>query len=298
MRALFSTSSDVYENLAAEELFLDDFERSGPLLFFYVDSAAIVVGKNQNPWRECATGWARRRGVPIARRLSGGGTVWHDPGNLNFSLILSRADYRQDEVFARVLQALASLMPLQLERAGNSLMVAGRKFSGAAFCFRGPAVLHHATLLIDAKLELLRRAMEPALPMIETRAVPSRPAPTVNLREFVPSLGVSEAARALASVLAPDCVLESWSPPPDDRYRNLVLRHRDPAWIFGYTPAFTVPLPDGYRVEVENGLLARLCRPDGAVTSLDGLPFEQKTFTREVLPLLDGRGALLAELDW
>lgn len=298
MRALFSISSDVYENLAAEEYFLDDFERIGPLLFFYVDSAAIVVGKNQNPWRECATGWARRMGVPIARRISGGGTVWHDLGNLNFSLILPRADYRQDEVFARVLQALTSLLPLGLEREGNSLMVAGRKFSGAAFCFRGPAVLHHATLLVDADLELLRRAMAPALPMIETRAVPSRPAPTVNLRQFVPSLGVSEVVRALASAFAPDCALESWSPPTDDRYRKLVSRYRDPAWIFGYTPAFAVPLADGYRLEVENGMLVRLICPDGTVISLGGLPFERKTFQREEFPLLNERGATLAEADW
>ena len=78
-----SQSLDVYRNLAIEEYQMEHATEHGPVLFLWQSDCAVVAGKNQNPWRECRLDLMREEGVPLARRISGGGTVYHDAGNLN-----------------------------------------------------------------------------------------------------------------------------------------------------------------------------------------------------------------------
>lgn len=296
MRVLWSTSRDVHANLAAEEWMLDRFAVDGPTLFFYVNKPAIVVGKNQNPWREAATGWARREGVPLARRVSGGGTVWHDEGNLNFSLIVSRKEYEQSRVFNQTRAALAELGVETFLRDGNSLVVEDRKVSGTAFCFRGPAVLHHGTLLIRSDLDRLRRAMVPALPDVETRAIASRPASVMLLAERLVKLTPEIAARALARRFSG---IERWTEWTwvDEEGRS--IRHRDWAWVFGYTPSFSwVPEPDGPRFTVERGWVVRVDASDGAPVEWTPTPFERETLAGALTAYSMKWAASVLARDW
>lgn len=235
MRALWSSSRQVHANLALEEHLVDQFERSGPLLLFYVNAPSLVVGKNQNPWRECDVAWARREGVPIGRRISGGGTVFHDPGNLNYSLILPRRDYSQERVFHRVCAALHTLGVPARVGDGHSLFADDRKFSGNAFCFRGDAVLHHGTILVESDLLRLRRSLAPALAGIETRAIASRPSPVVNLRELKRGLSLDQVRDALLREIVPGArELEEAPSPPAEQ----VEQHAAWAWVYGHAPAF------------------------------------------------------------
>ena len=248
MRVIQSSSSSVYDNLAWEEWWLDRFGTLGPLLLFYVNGPAVVVGKNQNPWRETNPAFLSDEGVDLARRISGGGTVYHDEGNLNYSLILDRHGYRQDDVFQKIISALqgagiaAEMMP------ANSIGVAGRKFSGHAFCYRGGAVLHHGTLLIDADLDQLRQAMRPAWPELETRAVASRPASVINLAEVMPGLDAPRLMKILTDAFALGVSCSMSAPPEaDEAWQALQARGRDWEWQLGYTPAFTCRLASGER---------------------------------------------------
>ncbi len=273
MRVIWSASRDAHHNLAWESWALDHFDSEGPLLLFYVNDPAIVLGKNQNPWREAATGWARREGVPFARRVSGGGAVWHDDGNLNFSLVTARAGYKQDAVFARTIDALRDLGVSATVQHGNSLVVEGRKISGTAFCFRGAAALHHGTMLIQSDLARLRRALMPALPEIETRAISSRPAPVANLTEFAPGLTVERGAASLARHLAPKGV----SPLFLTAVKNKGLTpFQEEGWVWGHTPAFEWRIAaDGPRVCCERGRVTRIVLPDGREIAGLSIPFER-----------------------
>lgn len=219
---------------------LDRFDADGPALFFYVDEPAVVMGKNQNPWRETHPQAIARDGVTLARRISGGGTVYHDLGNLNYSLILSRNEYRQETLFRQVVEALLGLgIPAEL-MAGNGLAARGRKFSGSAFCYRGRAVLHHGTLLVQADLNRLRRSMKSVLPDIETRAVASKPAPVTNLADLKPGLSMDQVAQALAQELGGGKIAEPSLPPTDDpSWQTLLSRYQEWDWTLGYTPGFT-----------------------------------------------------------
>lgn len=258
MRVCWSSSTSIYYNLALEEWCVDGFNRQGPLLLFYVDGPALVVGKNQNPWREAATGWARRSGVSVARRISGGGTVYHDAGNLNFTLIVPRAGYKKGAIFEQSIAALRSLGIQAQLQDGNSLFVGDRKVSGTAFCFRGAAAMHHGTVLVNADLAQLRRSMKPALPEIETRAIASRPASVANITDFAPALTMEQIATAFAKHLAGTTVCDSMERPADPAFTALLKRHSSWEWRFGYTPAFQWKIESATNtlsLKIEKGLV-------------------------------------------
>lgn len=280
MRALLSTSSAVHENLAWEEALLDAFEDEGPTLFFCANESAIVLGKNQNPWRETNPRLLLDEHIALARRISGGGTVYHDAGNLNYSLILSRSGYHTEDVFHRVIRAFATLGIDAELLPGNSLGVAGRKFSGNAFCFRRSAVLHHGTILMNSDAQRLHRFLKPVLQDIQTKAVQSKPACVVNLCEVRPSLSSHEVQCALAREFSGSDVVEPRVPPAGSAvWRELVNRNRSWTWTHGYTPKFRWTLRAdklSLVLDVEDGRISHAIAQginDEAISELSGCAF-------------------------
>lgn len=258
MRICWSSSTSAQYNLALEEWCLDRFAHDGPILLFYVDEPALIVGKNQNPWREAATGWARKHHIRIARRVSGGGTVYHDTGNLNFTLVVSRASYDQAEIFDRSRAALHSLGIAAELRDGNSLFAFGNKVSGTAFCYRGAAALHHGTVLVHSDLAQLRRALVPALPELETRAIASRPASVANVSDYAPALTMDRVATAFALHLGGSSTREPMPPPRDSEFTRLLARHSSWEWCFGHSPTFRCVIETSSNklvLQVEKGLI-------------------------------------------
>lgn len=238
MRAYQATTTDVFRNLAAEEWLLDAPPPQTPLLFLWQSSSAVVIGKNQNPWLECDTAALAGEGVTLARRISGGGAVYHDGGNLNYALLQPRAEYDRGQVFDRLADALRGL-GIPAERMGrSSLGCGGRKFSGTAFCFRGGRALHHGTVLVNADLDRLRRVLQVPARRIRTRAIASEPAPVMNLQEVRPSLTVETLAAALAGAWGQGVVDRSEPWQTDARYGELCRRHTSAAWRWGRTPPF------------------------------------------------------------
>ncbi len=251
-----SSSSDVFRNLAIEEYLLDHASNFAPALFLYCNERAVVIGKNQNPWRECRVDRLEAEGAALARRISGGGAVYHDEGNLNYSLIVRREDYRPKDMFALAIAAIARLGMAASLTGRTSLTVNGLKVSGTAFALRAGAALHHGTLLVRSDLERLRRLFPGRLSVSETHAVASVPAPVVNLSDVDPSLTVSDAAAAFREEFgyryggarrANAADIESWD------WRGLLRRRTQPGWVFGNTPPFVVGRPDGPRLRVTDG---------------------------------------------
>jgi len=247
-----SQSMDVYRNLATEEYLME--HSSGPVLFLWRSACAVVVGKNQNPWRECRLDLMRAEGVPLARRVSGGGTVYHDEGNLNYCVIVDRAQYREELAFELVFQTLETF-GIRAERTGKSnLSVDGLKFSGNAFCFRRGRALHHGTLLLRADLGRLDRYLGSVLGGIETRAVASVPAQVANLELDIGlvAAGLRDRFAALYGEGHPSRPLEIGS--DEAELASLEKKHRSGEWKYGATPKFVVKQA-GMRLEVEKGIV-------------------------------------------
>ena len=235
-----SKSLDVYKNLAIEEYLLEQVTDSGPLLFLWRSASAVVLGKNQNPWKECRLDRMTQDEVPLARRISGGGTVYHDAGNLNYCVMVDRVSYQEDRAFEMVMQALASV-GVQAERTGKSnLSVQGKKFSGNAFCFRKSRVMHHGTLLLNTDLNKLNYYLGSQFSDIKTAAIDSVPATVANLgvdmekmqQALMTSFEKKYSAGA-ALELQTDSVLGS----EIEKYEK---KQRSELWRFGATPAFSI----------------------------------------------------------
>ena len=241
---------EVVRSLALESRMLDDPAGEEGLLFCWSGEPAVVMGKNQNPWRECNLDFIRERGCKLARRVSGGGTVYHDPGNLNISWVLPRDGYRAEALHGILIRALNQLDISAELGNGGSLVVRGKKISGTAFCYRKDRVLHHGTLLLDANLGELRAALSHPKLQMETHAVESMPASVINLKELKPEMNKCQIQESLVmeaekvfGVLQPLVAL----PQLDSEVERLSTHE----WIWEQTPAFAsqLTLPGGVQLQ-------------------------------------------------
>jgi len=260
-----TTNTDIFWNLAVEEYLLGLVDRHPQILFLWQSRDAVVIGKNQIPWRECRMKLLMEDDVPMGRRVSGGGAVFHDMGNLNYTLVTRRGNYSSAWTFQTVLDALKNL-GIEARVQGRSLMADGRKFSGNAFCFRGDAALHHGTMLISSDLDQLNRYLEPSESVIRSRAIRSVPSLVVNLQELRPDVTVERVASALLEAFqsAYGDVKEFVT----DGFQNnkavtaLYRKQMSWEWQFGNTPPFDIEMQG----EFEWGMVrARLFIQRGAI---------------------------------
>ncbi len=177
-------------NLALEEYIVRHVDVSSrAYVLLYVNRPALIVGKHQNVWEEADVAFCRTQGIPVIRRISGGGTVYHDEGNLNFSFITSHTleNFNQYRYFLQpIIEALKELnLAVELDTR-NNLLISGKKISGnAQFTSRGK-LLSHGTLLFDSDLSLLRRTLQAERNIvINSRATKSTLATVGNIREFL-----------------------------------------------------------------------------------------------------------------
>ncbi len=263
------TETDPGLNLALEEYLLEspppDIGDRGALLL-YENAEALVIGKNQNPWREIPLPVLLRGRPRLYRRISGGGAVYHGRGNLNFAFIVPGEGFSKEGNLDLVRRALGRLGAAAERTGRGDLLVAGRKVSGNALCYRKGRVLHHGTLLVNADLAALRACLAADSPgasglRIETRAVASVPMGVANLAEFLPGLTVRETAEAVAREAGESCrdfrAAEFVFDPRSRReIEDRRLRHESSAWVLGNTPAFTCRAGRAV-LYVENGRIER-----------------------------------------
>lgn len=179
-----------HENLAAEKVLMDALHPGEAMLYLWQNFHTVVIGKNQNAWLECRTSLLEEEGGKLARRLSGGGAVYHDLGNLNFTFLMCKEDYDLDKQIEVIRQACA-LAGVQVEKSGrNDLLADGRKFSGNAFYQDKIHAYHHGTLMVDVNMEKLGRYLSPPKAKLQAKGVASVRSRVVNLKELSPALTI------------------------------------------------------------------------------------------------------------
>jgi len=192
-----SSSVDGWENLAVDEWLLDHVSPQDLVLYFYQNENAVVIGKNQNPWVECDREAMERDGVQLVRRISGGGAVYHDLGNLNFSFLAGKERYdlsRQIRIISRALSSFG----IQATFSGrNDLICNGKKVSGNAFAVRREKYLHHGTLLIRADLDRLQSYLTVDPRKIRSKGIDSVRSRVSNLSEISPEINVKSLKKAI-----------------------------------------------------------------------------------------------------
>ncbi len=188
-----------YNNLAIEKYLLDTVADDTLILYLWQNKNTVVIGKNQNAWAECRTTLLKAEDGYLARRLSGGGAVFHDVGNLNFTFICSTPNYDLLRQF-EVIRTACRQAGIETEISGrNDILADGRKFSGNAFYNSKGKSYHHGTLLISADKERMSRYLTPSKAKLETKGVKSVKSRVVNLSELSPNLNCEQMKQFMLS---------------------------------------------------------------------------------------------------
>lgn len=190
---------DPYQNLALERYLLDHSAQAGCTLLLWQNRNTVVIGCNQNPWKECRTGLLQQENVHLARRFSGGGAVYHDMGNLNFSFICPEWEYSKEKQFAVIMEACA-ISGIETRLSGrNDILVGDKKFSGNAFFHQNGVACHHGTLMVSCDYEKLTRYLTPSKAKLSGKGVDSVRSRVANLGEYAADLTVQKMKENLLS---------------------------------------------------------------------------------------------------
>ena len=189
MKLLESPQTDAAWNLALEQYVFDELPRDESWFMLWRNRSAVIVGRHQNTWSEVDPVFCRENGIQVIRRLSGGGAVYHDLGNLNFTIITD-ADGAGDldfRLFCAPVAAVLAKYGVRAEIGGrNDITVDGKKFSGNAQYVREGRVMHHGTILFQSDLQTVQRALTPSADKLESKGVASVRSRVCNLRDVLP----------------------------------------------------------------------------------------------------------------
>jgi lipoate---protein ligase len=257
-------------NLAIEEYALKNLDINETYLLFYINEPSIIIGKNQNTIEEINTEYVEKNGIHVVRRLSGGGAVYHDLGNLNFSFITkddgdSFLNFRKfTEPIIKALKKLG----VNAELSGrNDIIVEGRKISGnAQFSTRG-RMFSHGTLLFDSKIENIVSALNVKKDKIESKGIKSIRSRVANISEFLKEKMTIEEFRSilLESIFGKDKEIPEYVLTEEDWANIHKLsreRYQNWEWNYGKSPKFNLRhshrFPAGQidvRLEVQKGII-------------------------------------------
>ncbi|KAJ2787255.1 hypothetical protein GGI15_000861 [Coemansia interrupta] len=303
--------TDPYTNLAFEDWLLRTSDPDSYVLYLWRNRPTIVIGRNQNPWKECNLGLMSSRGVQLARRSSGGGSVYHDLGNTNYTVVLPRAAFARDLCASMVARALQDEDIPAYVNARHDVAVDGKKVSGSAFKLTSRRAFHHGTMLIDTDLERLNGCLRSRVHgEITALGVDSVRSSVANLREYSWAIDhltfcnavMREFSRTFG-MLGPDnvCVWDEQSQDTVGRVEQESSRLRSWQWLYGQTPRFVHAFEKTFawaqvlaRITVYHGVVAEVSLEQGgrelpgfdsARQALVGAPYEAAEIERRLAPV-------------
>lgn len=193
--SIVTEEKNVWKNLAFETCLVNyaakKFEKENKtvaILFLWTNDNTIVIGKHQNPYKECNFDFVKSHDIKIARRITGGGAVYHDKGNLNFSFILTKDIYDKAFNFKIITDALNNIGIKATLSGRNDILIDGKKFSGNAFYQTKNCGLHHGTILINASSEIISKCLTPNKYKLKSKGVDSVKSRITNIKESYPDI--------------------------------------------------------------------------------------------------------------
>jgi len=279
---LLSNSRNVHENLALEEFLVT--EKQDDYVLFYINTNAVVIGKHQNPWKEVNLSKAGEHNIQLARRISGGGTVFHDIGNINFSFIRNKetdfVNFREHiEPVSAALQKLGVNNSIS-ER--NDIFVGDFKVSGNAEHVNSTKkrILHHGTLLYNANLSYLSHTCRPEIGIhIDTHAVASVPSPVANIKSHKDFGSVESFLKQLIGALKTQIgkgELEEIDPSSIEMISSLAkTKFTSWAWLKGHSPKFSWTNDLGDVIEYKRGEITAITSKEDLANQLVGQSYKK-----------------------
>lgn len=271
MKVLKSNSTDPYFNMAMEEYFLDTFP--GECIILWRNQNTVVVGRNQNSLEEIDPEYVRTHQIAVVRRLTGGGAVFHDLGNINFTVIQADQEglFSDYAYFTKPVCAFLQTLGIKATLSGrNDLLIDGMKFSGNAQTRRSGKIMHHGTLMFDTDAALLAGALKPSKIKIESKSIKSVKSRVTNIlphlqQHMTPESFLDALFSYFLSAL-PDT--EPYQMTKDDCVAIQTLRDKKYStweWNYGTSPRYTTQRANKFpfgivdvRSIVENGRITAI----------------------------------------
>ena len=227
---------------------LDTNKDNSITLYLWQNDKTVVIGRNQNPLTECNCALLEADKGHIARRLSGGGAVYHDLGNLNFTFIYNTKDYdllRQQ----KVIQSACLRADIKTEISGrNDILSDGKKFSGNAFYNSKINSYHHGTILISTDMEKMLKYLTPSKLKLESKGVKSVKSRTINLNELSPSLSCEDMKNYMIDAFESEykCPLSFLDEPDKNEIIKLANKYKKWDYIYGKSFSFSISYEDRF----------------------------------------------------
>lgn len=248
MYYLESTKTDPYWNLALEQFVFEELGPRDDCFMLWQNDKTIVVGKYQNVLEEINSAYVEAHGITVARRLSGGGAVYHDLGNLNFTFVSNhqKEDLFDFSVFCQPVADTLRRLGAPAEINGrNDMTIEGMKFSGSAQYMRYGRIMHHGTLLYDSDLNAVSQALSVRPDKIQSKGLKSVRSRVTNIRPFVrdPDLTVDGFRAGLRESMFQKFPLQPYTLAEEDLRKIEVLResvYSQWEWNYGRSPACSI----------------------------------------------------------
>lgn len=237
-----SKQHNPYLNLALEEYLLENVKEDECILYLWQNKKTVVFGRNQNPWKECRINELKSDGGYPVRRLSGGGAVFHDLGNLNFTFLVRKPHYDVSKQLEVIIRALENLGVPAKKSGRNDITVNDKKFSGNAFYTDGTHCYHHGTILVDVNMKDLSKYLNVSADKLKSKGVDSVKSRVTNLKEHRQDLNIDIMCEELVKAFSQVYNLISSEISPADIERKELERRRDFFeswdWIYGKNISF------------------------------------------------------------
>lgn len=294
MKTLISHSTDPYYNLAWEEYIFKHIDCDEDILLLWRNAPSVIVGRNQIIYGEVEVAYCKAHDIPIIRRISGGGTVYHDLGNLNYSVITK---HYQDVIsnyayFTTPIIAFLNHLGVPAAFSGRSdIKIDSQKISGNAQIYHQNRMLHHGTLLLETDLNQLNRVIKSLSQDIISIGVPSNRSSVTNIFDYLkPKMTFNEFQENLQAYwISPKTVLESTLILSEVDFKAIEqlkrVKYQTWAWNYGESPRFEIKKQfdkDQITVKVTEGIMTECVYTNETMsqqfTEFQGIPFEETAY--------------------
>ena len=271
-------TSEPYVNLAIEEFLIRHGDCSHQdFLLLYINQPCVVLGKNQSIYKEVNFEFLRNKQLQLCRRISGGGTVYQDKGNLSFSFIsqFSESKINNYRLFNQpVVDALRKIGVDAVMDERNNIICKGKKISGNAQFTNRKNIISHGTLLFDADLNLLRNCLKENDFKVESKAVSSVRCSVMNMKDATDKISHTEELKEyLKRDLKADSILQFTEEEWNAIVKSAADKFKSFEWIYGRSPLTTITKPD-IEIEVEEGIIKDIRHKTQDARQLIGTKYE------------------------
>lgn len=305
-KVYISNSNDPAFNLAFEEYLVNSISKTDEVLYLWQNQNTVVIGRNQNPWKEC--NWKRlySDGGKMVRRLSGGGAVFHDLGNLNFTFITKDDENKVEENIGVIIEALKSLGIDAYFSGKNDILVDGNKISGNAYFSENEILCHHGTLLIDADITKLSNYLKVSELKLKSKGIDSVKSRVINIKEINCDLTVDILIDTLTDKFNDELNSDEIyfiDENSESHLSELINKYNSWEWNFGSSPQFDIELRNRFEwgevdinLIVEDGVIEDIkvysdCNDTNLSQKiediLNGIKFQKEDFLESVYKIND-----------